>query len=503
MAFVPKFAQDVFVSYAHVDNRPLLDQAVGWVGEAPLGWVATLVRLLKNLLDQKLGRKDSCNVWFDSHDLRGHHTLDAEIAAQLQQSAAFVAILSPGYVKAVWCLAELGLFMRSFGAELGNRMFIIEKDQIDVDESLPSELRTLWDPRERQARRGYYFWYKDPNDQPRTFAVPIPDPAEKEYFRLIDDLARDLQSQLKAMREAATGASDQAPQSYHPLTGIRAEDAPCVLLAEVTSDLESRRREVQRYLEQQGVLVLPENPYPLGRSEFERAIDADLRRSELFVQLLGGMVGKRPPEVPEGYAQLQLDRARRGEVAILQWRSPELDLTEIEWSRHRELLELETVRVTSLETFKRSAAAALAPRPSPPTPRQTSNRALVFLNIEPRHREIAAQIREEVGNRVTWVQPLDVGTAEQVRADLEQNVIECDAMVMVYADNASWVRAQLRTVHKLAPRREGRVPTILLINSSDEAQPELGFDLPGMVIADGRGGIGQEVLPRLLESLRL
>ena len=32
----------------------------------------------------------------------------------------------------------------------------------------------------------------------------------------------------------------------------------------------------------------------------------------------------------------------------------------------------------------------------------------------------------------------------EVRRYLEQNLIDCDAMVMVYADNAGWARAQLR-----------------------------------------------------------
>jgi hypothetical protein len=503
MAFVPRYEQDVFVSYAHVDNRPLLDQAMGWVGETPLGWVATLVHLLKKLLDQKLGRKDACNIWFDSHDLRGHHTLDAEIAAQLRQSAAFVAILSPGYLEAVWCLAEIGLFMRCFETELGNRMFLIEKDPIAVDDSSPSELRQLWDPRQRQARRGYRFWYVDPNEQPRTLATPIPDPTEKEYFRLIDDLARDLRAQLRAMREASPSETRPASEPYRPLAGARVEDVPCVLLGYVTSDLESRRREVRRYLEQQGILVLPENPYPARRAEFEAATDADLRRSELFVQLLGRTPGERPPDVPEGYAWLQLDRAQRAKVPVLQWRSRELDLTEIEWPRQRELLELETVRATSLETFKRAVASALVRPPSQPPSRRTSSRPLVFLNMEPRHREVAAQIRARFRNSAAWVEPLDRGIAEEVRVDLEQNLVECDAMVMLYGDNAGWARAQLRAFLKLAPRRNRPLRAIAVIDLPAREKPELGFDLSEMITIDARGGIGSEVLTQLSAALRL
>ncbi|HYQ91081.1 MAG TPA: hypothetical protein VES89_03145, partial [Candidatus Competibacteraceae bacterium] len=59
-AFVTGFEHDVFVSYAHVDNQPLLVP-----GGVPAGWVNTLVENLKRLLSQQLGRKDWGKLWFD------------------------------------------------------------------------------------------------------------------------------------------------------------------------------------------------------------------------------------------------------------------------------------------------------------------------------------------------------------------------------------------------------------------------------------------------------
>jgi hypothetical protein len=124
--------------------------------------------------------------------------------------------------------------------------------------------------------------------------------------------------------------------------------AGVAFLAEVTDDLEFRRLEVRRYLEQKGVLVLPEASLPLGRAQFEAALDADLARGQVFVQLLGPIPGKMPPDVPDGYGWLQVDLARRHRMSVLQWRNPELDLIDIEWPRHRELLALDTVQATSL-----------------------------------------------------------------------------------------------------------------------------------------------------------
>jgi hypothetical protein len=484
MAFIPGYEHDVFVSYAHVDDRPFIDAAAGL--ERSSGWVSTLVRHLKNELAQKIGRSDAVSVWFDSSNLRGNHKLVDEIAARLERVAIFVAILSPGYVASQWCQDEARMFARGCDGDPGRRLFVIEKAPLDNEAGPPAFA----------GRRAYRFWYSDRAEQPRTFAIPQPHIDEIDYFRQIEDVARDLRDLCREMR------SNQAkvPVTVAPVIAQSRMGDSGVFLAEVTDDLEFRREEVRRYLEQQSVSVLPQLNYPLGRAEFEAALDADLANSRLFVQLLGPMRGKRPPDVPDGYGWLQLDGARRRGLPILQWRSPDLTPAGVEWPRHRELLELETVQAVSLESFKRAIIAALAPPAAPPQRHGTSERPLVFLNTELRHRAIAAEIRSAVGECAIWAEPLFEGPAETVREDLEQNLICCDAMVMVYADNPGWARAQLRNFHKVAPRRERPVRAVLM-DVPPEHKPELGFFFPDMVVIDGRRGIGPDVLGRLSASL--
>jgi hypothetical protein len=420
MAFVPGFEQDVFISYAHVDDEPFLDAAGP---DQSAGWVTRFVRLLKNEPAQKVGRAEGFTVWFDSHNLRGNHTLNEEIATKLDRAANFVAILSPSYVASRWCQDEAHLFAQRFAGDLTGHVFVVEKAPLDDDAAVPQALT---------GRVNYRFWYRDRNEQPRTFAKPMPQQEEIQYFRQVEDIARDIHGQLKAMAESPLPlpAAPQ-PRATRPPAGSTANGGNALgvaFLAEVTDDLEFRRLELRRYLEQQGILVLPEASLPLGRAQFEAALDANLARSLVFVQLLGAMPGKRPPDVPDGYGWLQVDLARRRGMRVLQWRSHELDLTGIEWPRHRELLELETVQATSLETFKSAVAAALAPPPPPPPPRATGDRPFVFLNTEPRHGEIAAEIRAAIGGRAVLAEPLRAGPAEEVRTDFEQNLIDCDAM---------------------------------------------------------------------------
>jgi hypothetical protein len=98
MTFVPGYDQDVFISCAHADNEPFLDE--------PTGWVATFVRLLRNELAQKVGRADGFELWFDAISLRGNHNVTPELTAILRRAATFVAILSPPYAASRWCRDE-------------------------------------------------------------------------------------------------------------------------------------------------------------------------------------------------------------------------------------------------------------------------------------------------------------------------------------------------------------------------------------------------------------
>jgi hypothetical protein len=477
MTFVPGYDQDVFISYAHVDNEPFFD--------APTGWVATFVRILKNELAQKVGRADRFELWFDNNNLRGNHSVTPEITAKLRRAATFVAILSPSYAASQWCRDEARLFTQHFTGDLAGRIFVVEKE---LFEEKPPEFTDLL---------GYRFWYRDHNEQPRTLGKPMPDPDEKEYFGQIEDLARDIHKQLKAM--ASRQLAGRPPPSLSAGNG----GADAVFLAEVTDDLEFRRLELKRYLEQRGALALPEKSFPLGRAEFEAALAADLAKSRLFVQLLGPTPGKMPPDVPEGYGWLQLDCALRRGLRVLQWRSSELGLDDIQWPRHRQLLELETVQASSLENFKSAVAAALAPPPTAAPSRWTGDQPLVFLNTEPRHREMAVKIRDAIRDRADLVEPLREGPAEAIRVDFEQNLIECDAMVMVYTDNIDWARGQLRAFRRHRPQRERPVRAIPVIDAPADPKPELNFTLPEMVLIDCRNGIGSETLAQLSRELRL
>jgi hypothetical protein len=191
MGFLNPAHHDVFVSYAHVDNQPLAGE------EGAPGWVSTLVRNLKILLSQNLGR-DVVQVFFDPR-LRGDCELAGELEGTVRDAAVFLAVLSRGYVASDWCMRELATFVaeaRRRGG-LGSRVFLVEFDDVERPRGLGDLL-------------GYRFWVKDPDSGDlETLGFPRLYDTERDrpYFRKVNKLAREMAEVLRKHKESARNAS--------------------------------------------------------------------------------------------------------------------------------------------------------------------------------------------------------------------------------------------------------------------------------------------------------
>jgi hypothetical protein len=133
------FANDVFISYEHVDDLPLDPARPG----QSAGWVTTLVQHLENFLGQEIGRAEGFTVWKDKYNLRGNNSLTPEIKAELERTAIFIAILSPGYLASAWCPDEARFFAQRFAGNLAGRVFVVEKAKLDDAAVVPQQLTGL------------------------------------------------------------------------------------------------------------------------------------------------------------------------------------------------------------------------------------------------------------------------------------------------------------------------------------------------------------------------
>jgi TIR domain len=454
-AYTLDWQHDLFVSYGRVD-----DQA----GDDEQGWVSQFVEDLKKRLSERLGRKDTFSMWQDEQDLARNSDFAKDIANAIETSACMLVILSPGYLISDWCKRERNDFLKWMRDrnESGGRIFMIERDWIEVEEEKPEEFRKLL---------GYKFWTGEPSN-----LANAPRPLDKhrqsdrgEYDDQINRVALAITSALRqlkseAMRKAAlNGAVPDAPQEV-PQPPRVAPAPSTVYLAEVTDDLRSQWKKVRTELDQQGLRVVSAGT-PRDVESLEKAVAEALQESKLFVQLLSQFPGQALASSSESYALLQYRLAAKSGTPIFQWRSPQLteevfDQQEFEdaalAAKYRELV-FGRVRAEHIEDFKRYVIeVAKAPPEQVASPPTGADLGMIFVNFIPNgdDEKFASQLcgyLELKGFDV--IRPVEVADAkpEEIRADFESNVLRSRSSIVVYGDNKSkfWVRGQLNEINQL------------------------------------------------------
>lgn len=470
------YEHDVFVSYAHVDDDPLEG--------AELGWVTTLIDNLEKMLARKLGRRVA-DIWKD-YRLAGNEPVTAAILENLSKSATVLVVLSPGFLESEWCRRETNSFLGFVKDKFreSSRLFVVECARLDENDR-PTEFKDL---------KGYRFWFQPPGRMtPRVLGLPRPDPTDesgKLYYDRLGDLSHELATELKQLK---AGSKNQ-----------KRLPSRTIYLAEVTDDLDPFRDELGRYLEQSDVYCLPDRRYPRDDPEdYKRELHKDLAKSSLFVQLLSEFPGKlRPPELPRGYLGLQFDEAKSLGLPILRWRKKELDLDSINDPLHRAMLGSETVQAVSIEEFKRAVRDFKPPDAEPATPRLG---ALVFVDAEKNDlalaREICNVLEEHGGG---YVLPLSTGEPSEIRKDLEANLVECDALIILYGEaSVAWVREQMMQCRKALAKRSTMLQALAIYMGPPTDKPPVDIKLPGVElrVLDCRAGFQRASLASFLDKL--
>jgi len=483
MAYVPGYEHDIFVSYAHVDNQP--------APNVQTGWVSTLVDGLRAYLGQKLGRAEAFDLWRDPR-LSAHEPLTPAILSTVEKTAVMVVVLSPGYLASEWCGRECETFLKKMASERersGGRVFVVERDRVEPG-GKPEAFRDL---------PGYQFWFKEPEGGRIRIlgdTEPIPkDPKHLPYYEKLNDLAHDLAQELKRLKTSVE--TPGAPQI---------DTRPAVFLADVTDDLVFQRDEVKRYLGQMGFRVLPLKDlrvhYLSDPDKLSSIMAQDLPSCRLFIQLLSNLPGPRPHGKP-GFARVQFEAARRAGTPILQWHAPQLAVKEVSDQEQRELLEGTTVFVDSLEAFKAEAARRASPKPPAPKPRVIAEN-IVFIDAHAEDDALGREIHRAVKTRgLGCVVPLRKGSPEEVRQDLEQRLLDCDGVLIVYGSvTQAWARGHVMQCHKKKGKREQPLKVVAVCEGPPEDKEPLGLELPGIFTLDCRKGFDENALQPFFDALQ-
>jgi hypothetical protein len=439
MAYLPGYKHDVFVSYAHFDNQADSHNA---------RWVSQFQADFRNALRQRLG--EDPEVFYDTRSFEAPDHVDV-LLENARQSAVFMAMSSPSYVARDFTIRELMAFCER--ATGGDRVVTVELLPVEEDKIHPL----------LRGRKRTPFWWKDRIEQDIPLRL-TPKFNPELYNERVQILAHQVKKLLADMRAGTSRPKVGAP-AVQPLPTQQVQSANrTVLLAQTTDDLYDECERVRAHLEQFDVKVLPDGDLPQGGAQFAAAFAAELDRCGLFVQLLGVFASRKPPDLPQTYAEYQYESAKARGLEILQWRRPDLDLAGVS-HRDKPLLAGPDVLAVGLEEFKSEILRRCTAEPKPEP--QRIGGCHFFINADRSDKALADQLLKLFEDDKNWTaaRPLFEGSAKDVMDDLEANLLNCGVLLLLYGNAPpAWVRAQLLRYSKLEKQREEppRLKTVVL-----------------------------------------
>ena len=434
------FDNDIFISYAHIDNQALLS-------EEAQGWIDQFHKTLEVRLAQVFGSKP--RIWRDLK-LQGNDFFSDEILDQFPKVALLISIVSPRYIRSEWCTREVEAFWNTAaqgdGVSIGNkaRIFKVIKTHVPPEEH-PAQLQDLL---------GYEFYQLDADTgRPVEYSQEFGREAGLQFLHKLNDLAYDICQLLESIE------ADEAEDA--------ASEGQTVYLAETTYDLRDTRDALKRELLEHGHRVLPDRPLPPVVPELEEVVREYLDQCVLSIHLIGQNYGLVPEGARQSIAELQSELAARradGEADFVRllWQPPDLI---VEDERQQAVVqqlqaaadERTELLATSLEELKNVIHEKLRP---PPAPQPEAGEATadgdelvyIYLVHDPRDAEAVTALDDYLYDQGYEVRrPLDEGDEAQVREDHIDNLKECDAVLIYYGRaDERWVRLKLQDLRKVA-----------------------------------------------------
>jgi hypothetical protein len=448
MAFVPGFANDLFISYAKIDNRPEsgIDDSC---------WITHLRNGLQVGLDQRLGRTGMAKIWMDMQGLQGNASVTPEIHNAISSTAVLVIVLSEGSLSSTWCREEWRLFEQAAGGaeQMAGRVFIVLPDELSMD---------AWPP-SLQDRIGYRFYTKGPDGEIVNLGKPKPVVEQQEYFLELSKLRKQLADQLKKMT-----AQKPSPQKSSAIftpqikkTGPAIEAAAPgdrVFLANVSGDLEDERYRLEQALKNAGYTVLPEGFYPRERDSFRAKMAADLASCSLYVQLLGPFASRAGET--QTYEGLQAEVAQslfaKDAEKMLLWRNPAVDPSKAKFADHRALLQSPAIQVMDLEELKTIVLTRLKRQRDKVERSSDDVNRMLLINAIKQDRELAEQLTGELeGAELDF----DVIFEDQSVVDVAKATPDVHGLMVVFGNNGGdWASDQIRKMRSLVLEKKAAAP---------------------------------------------
>jgi hypothetical protein len=494
------FEQDLFISYAHIDNQPLSAEQQGWV--------TRLHTTLNAMLSMRMGRH--ARIWRDTK-LAGNDVFGAEIVAQFSKTAALVSIVSPRYVQSEWCSREAWEFCRAAEQSAGifvenkARIFKVVKTPVDREEPLPPAMKSVL---------GYPF-YDIYEDQVPLELDPAYGPEMAQKYNIkVAQLAWQI-AQLIAKVIAV--AESNAPAALDSVT----RKEPAVYLAECSYDRRDDREAIAAELRRHGYDVFPDSQLPRDEYDYLTEVRRVLSRCALSVHVVGSLYGA----VPDGPGQrsvvdlqneLAAEESRKGRLRRVIWvpegtRSAHSAQTAFLQALHNDAdAQFGADLITSdLEALKAAVHSALRrlQEPDPGRVQMSDSGSLreVCLICDERDRKATIPLRKFLKSRGLDVQlPIFEGDAATVRRANQEQLAQSDIVIVFYGEgDEAWKRSvdsDIRKSRGYAGAKPLLAAFAYLAPPASAAKNDL-IDMGEHHLIDGLHGFSEEAMAPLLKVL--
>ncbi|MBW4630037.1 MAG: hypothetical protein KME49_32135 [Brasilonema octagenarum HA4186-MV1] len=430
------FEDDIFISYAHIDNQPL--------SQGQKGWISDFHRALEIRLAQLRGEKPK--IWRDEK-LQGNDYFGDTIVERFPKVVLLLSVLSPRYVRSKWCIKELQKFCEAAATNGGVRL--AEKSRIF--KIIKTPIARNEHPPEVQELLGYEFYQLDQSGRPIEFSKIFGVEAERNYWTKINDLAYDIKQMLDQFpSHDHNGAVEPTPVAFTGTT---------IYLAETTFDLIEERNKVKRELQQRGYVVLPEQSLSPYYPDFEQVVCENLQRCKLSIHLIGAKYGIVPEGADKSVVVLQNELAVKHsqnspEFLRLVWMPVGLQPQEPRQEELIQSLQSEpNLLQTSLEELKTIIKDKLNSTPQPPKEVIAEDGPLrVYLICDQRDLEAIAPLDDYLYKQgLEVILPLFEEDEAQVRQYHQDQLQLCDVAI-IYCGNVSqsWVQIKLGDLRKVS-----------------------------------------------------
>ncbi|MDF9797280.1 hypothetical protein OKW21_002543 [Catalinimonas alkaloidigena] len=506
-----KFEKHAFISYAHIDNKPISDEDEGWISDFHAS--------LESLVSMKLG--ENVKIWRDNK-LKGLDIFSDEIVGQFPKTALFISVISPRYINSEWCTKEIKEFCRVASENLGIR--VENKSRILKVIKTPVNREKM--PEEIAESLGYEFYKLDENGRPKEFNKIFGGEAEQAYLNRVDDLAYDIQEIINMLNESRTDESRAEESRTEELSvdkeklTIPHRKISTIYVAQTSYELLEARDQLVRELKDHGYQVLPDTSLSMNADQFKQEVSDSLDKSQLAIHFVGKLYGGIPDGPEEKSAiilqnEIAAEKSKLNGLARMIWIA---NLLGVEDERQKRFIQSineseesqqgAEVIEGSLEVFKSTVFDKLRQLENPsltPLIDDTASDKKIFLICDAKDRAATLPLRKFLISKQLEVNiPLFEGDSSSIRKDLEENLTRCDAILLFYGKGDEyWKRSKMSELRKINsyPREKPLLATYTYLADPDTIDKIEMIELGMENVINGMGGFSPELLDELLNKI--